>query len=535
MSQERFDNLTRALSTRQVSRGRMLKMGATAALGSVLGRGGLLWSPGPSRGCSLDSPELECDFHIYAYPEQDAELQETRSLKVELQGFDLPGEEKASVESEIRRLVEARAAEYQQPHPAVTRPATRWASQPGEIDVSLTGLHLPDAELSRIESRIRRVMAEVTPLSTGAAAKTTKTTKAEVSVASAVPGETIYLDESLDCAAFRPAVGEENRIALYLPEDNFRLTVRNGAEANPPLGPDETTVALARRQWWDKRITWTAPQRQTVWGTRSIECTNYSAPMRLRDPWYSRQYTTVFEKPKFLGEWTSMYHWYPPQFMSLFGGQITRYCWLADNVNNPPPEGTTFRFRTSFEDYFGERMPDWRNSPHTSNSIANVDGPPYCELTSGPQAHVGRTFLTYGGRAKPGGAVGAPTARFCYFKVLALQWPITHDTGLVYWIYPRNDLGRFVGLDFVLTDGSRLRSTDAVDQNGHRMHPGSGHGGNIPLNQWSPIKCHVGRWLAGKTIDRILVGFDRERSSGWFNGYIDDILIATGAPHAGGC
>jgi hypothetical protein len=211
MNQERFDRLARSLATSRISRGRMLKMGATAALGSVLGGGGLLWPPGPSRGCSLDSPELECDFHIYAPPAQEAEVTKNAG------GF-------------------GRCADP--------------------------------------------------------------------------PGTRIYLDGLLDLPM--PAVGEEQRIAIFLEEDILRLNLRNGAEANPPLGPDETTVALARRQAWDKRITWTAPQRQTVWGTRSIECTNYSAPMRLRDPWYSRQYTIVFEKPKFLGEWTSMYHWYPP-------------------------------------------------------------------------------------------------------------------------------------------------------------------------------------------------------------------------------
>jgi hypothetical protein len=420
MNQERFDGLARSLATSRISRGRMLKMGATAALGSVLGRGGLLWPPGPSRGCSLDSQELECDFHIYAPPAQEA---------------------------------------------GVTKNAGGFGRCPRP------------------------------------------------------PGTPIYLDGLLDLPM--PAVGEEQRIAIYLEEDILRLNLRNGAEANPPLGPDETTVALARRQAWDKRITWTAPQGQTVWGTRSIECANYSAPMRLRDPWYSRQYTTVFEKPKFLGQWTSMYHWYPPQFMSCFGGKITSYCWYVDNWNNPvdPPTGRSFR--TSFENYYCERMPDWSNSLDPSESIHNVDGPPYCEVITGSRARVGRTYLRYGGRATP----PRDAAHFCYFRVFNLQWPITRDTGLIYYIYPKDDLGRFVGLDLLCTDGIRLRWTDAVDQNGHRMHPMFGHGGDIPLNQWSPIKCHIGRWLAGRTIERILVGFDGRASEGWFSGNIDDIKI----------
>jgi hypothetical protein len=44
MSQERFDELTRALATERVSRGRMLKMAAAATLGSFLGVGGILGS-----------------------------------------------------------------------------------------------------------------------------------------------------------------------------------------------------------------------------------------------------------------------------------------------------------------------------------------------------------------------------------------------------------------------------------------------------------------------------------------------------------
>jgi hypothetical protein len=419
MNQERFDRLARSLATSRISRGRMLKMGATAALGSVLGGGGLLWPPGPSRGCSLDSPELECDFHIYAPPAQEAEVTKNAG------GF-------------------GRCADP--------------------------------------------------------------------------PGTRIYLDGLLDLPM--PAVGEEQRIAIFLEEDILRLNLRNGAEANPPLGPDETTVALARRQAWDKRITWTAPQRQTVWGTRSIECTNYSAPMRLRDPWYSRQYTIVFEKPKFLGEWTSMYHWYPPQFMSFFGGKIASYCWYDDNWNNPDlPTGRSFR--TSFENYYCERMPDWENSLDPSQGIVNVDGPPYCKVVTGPGAHVGRYYLRYDGRATP----PSDAPHFCYFRVFNLQWPIGPETGLSYYIYPRDELGRFVGLDLICTDGVRLRHTNAVDQNGHRMHPMFAHGGNIPLKQWSPIKCHIGRWLAGRTIDRILVGFHSWANEGLFSGRIDDIKI----------
>jgi hypothetical protein len=427
MNQERFDRLARSLATSRISRGRMLKMGATAALGSVLGRGGLLWPPGPSRGCSLDSRELECDFHIYAPPAQEAKV-------------------------------------------------TKNAGGSGRC--------------------------------------------------ADPPGTRIYLDGLLDVIPM-PAVGEVQRIDIYLEEDILRLYLRNGAEANPPLGPDETTVALARRQEWDKRITWTAPGRQTVSATRSDDCTDYSAPMRLRDPWYSRQYTLVFEKRKFLGQWTSMYHWYPPQFMSFFGGKIASYCWYNDNWNNPDlPTGRSFR--TSFENYYCERMPDWENSLDPDEGKINVGEPLYCRVLTGSKAHVGRAYLRYDGRSMPSTSSTGPY-HYCYFRVFDLShappWKIGPETGLSYYIQPRDELGRKVSLDLVCHDNTRLRFTDAVDQNGRRMYRGLSS--DTPLKQWSPVRCHKGRWLAGKAIDRILVGFFDVswENEGRFSGRIDDIKI----------
>jgi hypothetical protein len=323
-----------------------------------------------------------------------------------------------------------------------------------------------------------------------------------------------------------PAVGEVQRIDIYLQEDILRLYLRNGAEANPPLGPDETTVALARRQEWDKRITWTAPGRQTVWATRSDDCTDYSAPMRLRDPWYSRQYTLVFEKPKFLGQWTSMFHWYPPQFMSFFGGKIASYCWYNDNWGNGVPYTDPSRFRTSFENYYCERMPDWENSLDPDEGKFKVGEPLYCRVLTGSHAHVGRAYLRYDGWSIPDDITPTPLS-YCTFRVFDLShapWKIGPGTGLSYYIQPRDELGRSVFVDLISTDNKRLSFTDAVDQNGRRMYRGLSS--DTPLNQWSQVRCHIGRWLAGKAIKRIQVRFfDQSGNGGRFSGRIDDIKI----------
>jgi hypothetical protein len=77
-------------------------------------------------------------------------------------------------------------------------------------------------------------------------------------------------------------------------------------------------------------------------------------------------------------------------------------------------------------------------------------------------------------------------------------------------------------VDFVCTDGTTLRDSGAVDQNGISMHPGNSRG---TVNLWNQVQCNVGQWLNGKTIDRILVGYDLGPSTGQFHGYIDDIQI----------
>jgi hypothetical protein len=64
-----------------------------------------------------------------------------------------------------------------------------------------------------------------------------------------------------------------------------------------------------------------------------------------------------------------------------------------------------------------------------------------------------------------------------------------------------------------------------LDQNGFSVHPNSGHGGNIPINAWSEVRSNIGSKLAGKTIDKILVGYDRPGSTGQLRGYLDDISI----------
>ena len=135
-----------------------------------------------------------------------------------------------------------------------------------------------------------------------------------------------------------------------------------------------------------------------------------------------------------------------------------------------------------------------------------------------PVAHSGTTALMYSGSAQ------GCSANYVYFKAFSVNIPITSATKLSYWIYPQQDNGRYVGVDFHCTDGTTLRDSGAVDYTGCTMHPHGGHCG-ISLNAWSLIECNVGQWLAGKTVDKIWIAYDRPNSTGQFRGYIDDIKI----------
>jgi hypothetical protein len=113
--------------------------------------------------------------------------------------------------------------------------------------------------------------------------------------------------------------------------------------------------------------------------------------------------------------------------------------------------------------------------------------------------------------------------------VFNVNIPVTADTKMSYWILPGQDNGRYAAVDFHCSDGIPLRDSGAVDYNGFSMHPNAGHGGTIPVGDWTQIKCNVGQWRAGTTITQILVAYDRPPLTGDFNGYIDDILITNGA------
>ncbi|WP_433219648.1 GDSL-type esterase/lipase family protein [Dactylosporangium sp. CS-047395] len=177
-------------------------------------------------------------------------------------------------------------------------------------------------------------------------------------------------------------------------------------------------------------------------------------------------------------------------------------------------------FGTAFEP--SGPAPTWADSAGAAVGVGGY----CCALTaaeSSPRAevaHSGTSALLYSG------SDNSATQSYSYQRIYAADVPLAASSVLSYWIYPQQATGTFVGVDLQFTDGSALRDSGAVDQYGVRAHPQfQGEGGRLVVGQWNLVRVNLGG-LAGRTVARIDVGFDRPTGTGPFRGYVDDIAIA---------
>jgi predicted alpha-1,2-mannosidase len=146
----------------------------------------------------------------------------------------------------------------------------------------------------------------------------------------------------------------------------------------------------------------------------------------------------------------------------------------------------------------------------------------------------GLKALEYAGTHTKSGAVHA------WNKLYQVHIPVQRDTQLSYDIFPEltgGDLkypSTYASIDLHFTDGSylsQLRRT-AKDQNGVALTPsGQGTSKILYASQWNAVAASVGEVAAGKTIDRVLLGYDDPAGSvgtdttTQFKGWIDDLTI----------
>jgi hypothetical protein len=189
-----------------------------------------------------------------------------------------------------------------------------------------------------------------------------------------------------------------------------------------------------------------------------------------------------------------------------------------------------------------EFMPAWTNTadtaPYPAGGITNV-GPIESSL-AGPELGV-RSETSQSGKAEimfSGAALGGSPV-CAYMKVFDLSTQnVTISPGMhfSYWIFPQshtNDTlaagnnSLFVALDILFADGTNLRDSGLTDQHGVPVNPSS-QGGILTLDTWNYVTVDLTP-LAGKTANRIDLGYNQSGSTGGYRGYVDDIAFTTPA------
>nr|WP_037741231.1 GH92 family glycosyl hydrolase [Streptomyces sp. SID8375] len=223
----------------------------------------------------------------------------------------------------------------------------------------------------------------------------------------------------------------------------------------------------------------------------------------------------------------------------------------AQAAPRQPPQGAT-EFRSSFES--GEPQPDWTDTvdtgpdgrprtsgvtPETAPAAPGMD----TGTDTGPRdsptakAHAGFT----GGHAlRYAGTHTAHGRGYSYNKIFDVNVPVTAATSLSYKIFPemaKSDPAypaTHAAVDLAFTDGTYLSELSAVDQHDAPLTPrGQAASKTLYVNQWNNREARIGAVAAGKTVDRILVGYDAPeapRTAAAFRGWVDDLTLAPKAP-----
>jgi lysophospholipase L1-like esterase len=180
-------------------------------------------------------------------------------------------------------------------------------------------------------------------------------------------------------------------------------------------------------------------------------------------------------------------------------------------------------FRSGLEP--GETAPAWTDTVEASSNVGGYNAN-LSKMETGPRAETARgaaNALMYSGNDL------SATGSYSYMRVFDTHLRIAPTSVLTYWIYPQQTNGAYVAVDLAFTDGSNLRDSGATDQYGVRAHPQfQGDGGHLVVNRWNLVRVNLGA-LAGRTVDRIHLGYDQPAGTGIFRGYVDDIAVTDSA------
>ena len=167
-------------------------------------------------------------------------------------------------------------------------------------------------------------------------------------------------------------------------------------------------------------------------------------------------------------------------------------------------------------------------------------GPMVTEVGNGPSsAYAAKTGVGFTGlkALRYAGRVSAAGGGHSWEKVYDVDIPVSQRTELSYRIFPEltgGDLtypSTFAAVDLAFTDGTYLSDLKAVDQLGFGLSPrAQGLSKALYANQWNPRSSLLGSVAAGKTIDRVLVGYDNPNGPADFGGWVDDLTVRDAQP-----
>lgn len=208
-----------------------------------------------------------------------------------------------------------------------------------------------------------------------------------------------------------------------------------------------------------------------------------------------------------------------PDFYLRLAGSATRMITGQDpyrtTVPIPLADGPVM-FRSSVEQDV-DAQPDGPGTPLPGGSL-NLGTDTSFGVRTGADHGIGRSALRLAGTTPQAGH------SYAYFQAFDVNIPVKDSSSLSYAFLPKNDGGRNISVDFLMTDGSTLRGSAAKTSTGQPMHPGTAKG---TVGSWTTVRSDFGPALAGKTVDKILVGYDRGGSAapGPFEAYVDDVAI----------
>ena len=213
----------------------------------------------------------------------------------------------------------------------------------------------------------------------------------------------------------------------------------------------------------------------------------------------------------------------------------------VSSANAIPGDPAPSDFASSFET--GQPQPTWTSTLETDRTGAPkaLGATMTTTVGSGPsngyniRPNVGWTgvaALHYAGHQDAAGH------GYAYDKVYDVNIPVTPSTELSYMVFPEatsgddSDPSTYAGVDLAFTDGTYLSDLGAVDQHGKALSPnGQGASKILYVDQWNHEVSTIGAVAAGKTIDRILVGYDKPSGPADFSGWLDDLAVTASPVH----